>query len=155
MQKVFYDNELYKSKPTFIDSRIKRAFTFGIANGPIVLSASASARDQAYLASLRRIDQAEAVRLMAARLTAKATLATRDACEAKILFFELSGWRCRSGDLLNEPAVQAALDEALAALTSAQARPARLEPVDTIATLKTQMAAMAARLNAIESEQRP
>lgn len=146
---VFYDQPLYSLKPTFADRRIGRSFTFGIATGPIALPASTSARDRAYLAGLSRIDQAEAVRLAAERLTAKANLASRDPFEAKLLFLELNSWRGAIGALLGAPAVQAALSSALDSLTAAQVPPAP-PPADPVSELQAQVSTLTARLAALE-----
>lgn len=132
---------------------ICRQLCFGISLSPIALAdlgVPGSSRHAALRNDVRRLDRAEAVELLVARVSQKAAAAIR-AGEERLQLFRAGLHRIKDGaggELLAVPAVREALDAAMAAASAPPASPA---PPD-VAALKAQLAALASQIDRIEAQ---
>lgn len=120
-------------------------FTFGVSGSVPALPDRATSRG-AHFRDVRQITEDEANELLVARIKGKVAAAVRQGRErAQLLLAHISRLRQHHTD----PVVAAALDEALAKLERCQHAPAP-QPDDPVTMLKAELAALTARLAALE-----
>lgn len=146
--------------PNSFNNDIVADFRFGVSSRPVVLPDRATSQGAHFRALRQLANKDEAVALLTERLNRKVAAAVHQgAARSQSMLAHIIDWRCRAGRAsdgpeaspLAHPDVQAAIAAALDALQAAIVPPPASAPVDTtIAELRTQFAAMAARLAQLE-----